>query len=210
MMGEQAVIKTEQGEVSRLQMIHQMEGERGLTLTGNSVIEEQTQLQKAEKLLALCAKPPYNAYISFKPESPYYLLFNAIKHYNPVMMDKILATPEEVQQLLRDRQAAQAEQEQMAVEEGKQQSGQAEIQMQMAQLEMQLKQAQLQMDMQKQQADMEMEGARKQQEMKMKEDEHNQKMRQMEEAHQLKMQMAKEESNAKAKALSKTSVNKKP
>jgi hypothetical protein len=202
LMGEQAIIKLEDGsEVSRLQMIHMQEGEFGLSLHGNSITQEQMEAQKAEKLMQLCALPPYNAYISFKPESPYYLLFNALKHYNPIMMDKILAKPEEVQQLLRDRQQVQNEQEQQAVEEGKKQGDpSAQMQMQLAQMELQLRQAQAQLDMQKKQADMELDVQAKQSELAMKEKEHDQKLRQMEEAHRVKLQLMKEESNAKAKA----------
>lgn len=194
-MGEAAVIQNKDGStISVLQFINQQEGTHGLTLTGNSITSEQLEAQKAEKLLALCAQPPYNAYISFKPESPYYLLFNLIKHYNPVMMDKILAKPEEVQQLLRDRQKVQNEQEQAAVEQGKNQGPGPEVQRMQA--EMQMKQAQLQMDLQKQQAD-----------LAMKEKEHEQKMRQTEELHRQKLENLKEESNAKIKATSQNKPN---
>lgn len=206
-MGEQAVIQTEDGnQVSRLQVIHQQEGAYGLTLTGNSITAEQMEAQKAEKLFMLMGQDPY---LSYKPESPYYLRYNLIKHYNPVMMDKILAKPEEVQQLLRDRQQVQNEQEQAAVEEGKQQGPSAEVQMQMQmmQAELQMKQAQLQMDMQKQQADLQLEAERKQTELRLKEEEHNQRMRQNEELHKQKLENMREESRAKAQAAAKAKPN---
>lgn len=205
MMGEQAVVQLEDGsQVSRLQAIHKQEGEYGLTLSCNSNTYEQMEAQKAEKLFMMMQQDPY---ITYKPEAPYYLRFNLVKHLNPVMMDKILPKPEEVQQLLRDRQQVQNEQETAAVEEGKQQGPSAEEQK--AMLDMQLKQAQLQMDMEKQKADMQLEMERKQQEMAMKQQEHEQKMRQMEEAHILKLEMMRTESNAKAKATA-ANANKKP
>lgn len=205
MMGEQAVVQLEDGsQMSRLQAIYLQEGKYGLTLSGNSITSEQMEAQKAEKLLQIAALPPYNSYISYKPESPYYLLYNLIKRLNPVSMDKILAKPEEVQQILRDRAQVQNEQEQKAVEEGKQQGNpEAQAQMQMMQAELQMKQAQLQMDMQKQEADMKMQEEKAQSEMRMKEQEHEQRMRQLEEAHKQKLENMRSESDAKAKAAAK-------
>jgi hypothetical protein len=202
MMGEQAVVPTENGgQMSRLQAIYIQEGAHGLSLKGNSVIEEETKLQKALQLAELAAKPPYSSYISFKPESPYYLLFNAIQHFNPVMMDKILAKPEEVAKLMRDRAQVQNEQEQQAVEEGKQQTNmQAQAQAQMAQMELQMKAQAAQLDAAKKQQDIQAEAERAHQEMRMKEQEHDQKMRQMAEAHALKMELLRKESNARANA----------
>jgi hypothetical protein len=202
-MGEQAVIKDEQGqEFSRLQMIHKQEGEYGLTLTGNSITDEQMEAQKAEKLFMMMNQDPY---LTYKPEAPYYLRFNLIKHYNPIMMDKILPKPEEVAQLLRDRQQTQNEQEQMAIEDGKKHSDpSAQMQAQMMQMELQLKAQQAQLDAQSKQQQMELDLQKQQADMHMKEKEHDQKMRQLEEAHRLKLEMMRTESDAKAKAIAKT------
>ena len=201
-MGQQAVVDNENGsQMSRLQAIYIQEGAHGLTLKGGSVMEEEAKLQKAMQLLELAAKSPYKEYISFKPESPYYLLFNAIQHFNPVSMDKILAKPEEVAQLMRDRAQVQQEQEQQAVEEGKQQVDmQAQMQMQMAQAELQMKAQMAQIDAAKKQQEMQVEAEKIQQELRFKEQEHDQKMRQMAEAHTLKMELMRKESNAKANA----------
>ena len=186
-MGQAAVVQDEQGkEYSRLQLIHKQEGVHGLTLTGNSITDEQTQLQKAKELFMMFGQDPY---LSYKPESPYYLRFNLIKHFNPVMMDKILPKPEEVAQLLRDRQQVQNEQEQAAVEQGKQQGDpNTQAQAQMMQMELQLKAHEAELNTHT-----------KEQDMRLKEKEHDQKLRQMEEAHNLKLELMRKESDAKAK-----------
>jgi hypothetical protein len=170
----------------------QADGKYNFDLTGNSLSEEQQAAQKAEKLFMMMSQDPY---LSYKPESPYYLRFNLIKYYNPVMMDKILPKPEEVAQLLRDRHQVQGEQEGQAVNDAKQDNGAA----QQAQAEMQLKQQQAQMDMQVKAHQVDMESQARMQDMKLKEKEHEQKMRQMEEAHKLKLELMKESANAKAK-----------
>lgn len=186
-MGERAIVQDEAGnQYSRLQLIHKQEGTYGITLTGNSVTEEQKQLQEAKELFQLLSQDPY---VTYKPEAPYYLRFNLVKHYNPVMMDKILPTPDEVKQVLSSRQQVQNEQEQTAVEDGKKQGdGQAAAQAQMMQMEMAMKQKQLEMDLEKHQLD-----------MHMKQQDHAQKLKQMEEAHKLKLEMMRKEQNAKAK-----------
>lgn len=89
-----------------------IEGQYSFELAGNSSVQEVGELQKAQQLFTMFAQDPY---ISFKPESAYYLRYNLIKHFNPVAIDKILPTPEEVQQLLRDRQQVQNEQEALAL-----------------------------------------------------------------------------------------------
>jgi hypothetical protein len=205
LMGEQAVIQTQDGQqMSRLQAIYQQEGMHGLTLSGNSITEEQKKMQKANELLKVAATPPFANYFSFKPESPYYLLFNLVQYYAPELMDKLLAKPEEVAQLMRDRASAQAEQEKQAVDEGKGHSdAAAQAQMQMAQMEMQIKAQQAQIELQKKQQETQLDAERQMHDMKMKEEEHHQKLRQMEEAHKLKLEMMRTESNAKAKAASK-------
>jgi hypothetical protein len=179
---------------SRLYAINQgqVQGKYHFDLTGNSLTEEQAAAQKAEKLFMMMNQDPY---LSYKPESPYYLRFNLIKYYNPVMMDKILPKPDEVAQLLRDRHQVQNEQENKAVSDAQGANGQA----QQAQAEQQLKQQQAQMDMQVKAHQVELESQARMQDMKLKEKEHDQKMRQMEEAHRLKLELMKEAANAKAK-----------
>jgi hypothetical protein len=179
---------------SRLYAINQgqVQGKYHFDLTGNSLTEEQAAAQKAEKLFMMMNQDPY---LSYKPESPYYLRFNLIKYYNPVMMDKILPKPEEVAQLLRDRHQVQNEQENKAVSDAQGANGEA----QQAQAELQMKQQQMQMDMQVKAHQVELESQARMQDMKLKEKEHDQKMRQMEEAHKLKLELMKESANAKAK-----------
>lgn len=202
-MGDQAVIQTQDGsQVSRLQTIHQQEGSHGLTLTGNSITSEQVEAQKAEKLFQMFGQDPY---LSYKPESAYYLRFNLVKHYNPVMMDKLLATPEEVASLLRDRQHVQNEQEQQALLDAKQQNTEA----QKMQMDMQMKQASAQLDAHVKSQSAQLDAQAKMQEMQLKEKEHGQKMKQLEEAHRLKLELMKQDSDAKAKAAAKQPNNSK-
>lgn len=110
MMGDRAL---KDGQ-SSLYTIHKssIAGQYSFTLSGNSSVHEVGELQKAQQLFTMFAQDPY---ISFKPESAYYLRYNLIKHFNPVAMEKILPTPEEVQTLLRDRQQVQNEQEALAL-----------------------------------------------------------------------------------------------
>ncbi len=180
---------------SRLYAINkgQAEGQYHFTLTGNSLSEEQMAAQKAEKLFQMFGQDPY---LSYKPESPYYLRFNLIKYYNPVMMDKILPKPEEVAQLLRDRQQVQNEQEQKALQDAQGSNAEA----QQMQAELQMKQQELQMNLQAKAQDAQLKAHQMDADLKMKEKEHDQKMRQLEEAHRLKLDLMKKESDAKAKA----------
>ncbi len=197
MMGEQGVVQTKDGsQISKLQAIHQQEGKYGLTLTGNSITSEQIEAQKAEKLFAMFGQDPY---LSYKPESAYYLRFNLVKHYNPVMMDKLLATPQEVAQLLRDRQTVQNEQEQKALQDAQGSNAEA----QKMQAELQMKAQEQQMNLQAKNQASQIDAQAKMQDMKLKEKEHEQKMRQLEEAHRLKLELMKEESNAKAQEAAK-------
>lgn len=182
--------------VSRLYAINkdQIQGEYNFTLTGNSLSEEQASAQKAEKLFMLLQQDPY---VSYKPESPYYLRYNLIKYYNPIMMDKILPKPEEVAQLLRDRQQVQNEQEQKAVQDA-QANQQQNAEAQKTQAELQMKAGMAQID-----------GQAKMQDMSLKQKEHELKMKHMEEMHKHKMQMMKEAMDAKAKEANNNSDNQK-
>ncbi len=111
-MGEQAL----ESGFSKLYTISKenVAGSFGFTLAGNSVMQEAAELQKAQQLFATFGQDPY---LSYKPESAYYLRYNLLKHFNPIAMDKILPKPEEVQQLLRDRAQVQMEQEKLALAE---------------------------------------------------------------------------------------------
>ncbi len=82
----------------RLLMIHkqQLAGAFGFELAGNSIVTEQNELQNA---LALYNTVGQNPYLSYKPESIYYMLYNIVKRLNPIAMNKILPKPEEVAQL---------------------------------------------------------------------------------------------------------------
>lgn len=207
LMGPVAAVQGEDGSTtSLLQLIYQKEGTYGIALSGNSITQEQAEAQKAEKLLMLVGQNPYT---TFKPESPYYLLFNLIKHYNPVMMDEILAKPAEVKQIMLDRQKVQNEQEQAAVEEGKNQgpSAEAQMQAQMMQFEMQIKAQSAQLDAQAKQHQIEMDLQQQRADLHMKEQEHDQKLRQMEEVHNLKMELMREDQRARAKAAANKPTN---
>lgn len=181
---------------SRLKTIHkgQLAGQFNFYLAGNSVVTEQAELQKAVTLFNTLGQHPY---ISYKPESIYYMLFNIVKRLNPLAMDKILPKPEEVAQLSKDRQLVQQEQEQAASQEMAQANeAQMQAQQQAMQMETQMKQAEMQLNMQA-----------KQQEMQMKEQEHDQKLRQNEEAHQMKLKQMEEAAHAKAKEAAKSKPN---
>ena len=171
----------------RLLAIHkqQLAGAFGFELAGNSIVTEQNELQNA---LALYNTVGQNPYLTYKPESIYYMLYNIVKRLNPVAMNKILPKPEEVAQLERDRQQAQQEQEQMALEQKKQEeagSGQAEAAK--AQMEIQSKQAQMQLDAQKQERDLNVKEVEAQQKLKHSEEAHKQKLAQAEAMHKIQM-----------------------
>ncbi len=191
----------------RLAKIHkaQLEGAFEFQLAGNSIIREQQELQNAQTMMGMLLQPnsPATAYIAYKPESMYYILYNFVKRLNPVAKDKILPKPEEVAQIEKQRQEADRQQEQQAMEMQKNQSNpQAEA----AQMEMQMKQAELQMMQTEQQAKLHAQA----QEMEIKQAEHNQKvhqsdkefeqkMRQKEAEHQLKLKQMAEMKHEKAK-----------
>lgn len=164
----------------RLLKIHkeQLAGAYAFELAGNSIVTEQAELQNA---LALYNTVGQNPYLSYKPESIYYMLYNIVKRLNPVAMNKILPKPEEVQQLERDRQKAQQEQEQMAMQQKQQEEAQAnQGEMAKAQMEVQSKQAQMQLDAQKQQHDMAIREAETQQKLRHSDEAHKQKIAQAE------------------------------
>lgn len=164
----------------RLMTIHkkQMAGEFAFELAGNSIVTEQNELQNA---LALYNTVGQNPYLSYKPESIYYMLYNIVKRLNPIAMDKILPKPEEVQQLERDRQKVQQEQEQQAMQQKQQEDAQAgQGEAAKAQMEVQSKQAQMQLDAQKQQHDMMIREAETQQKLRHSDESHKQKIAQAE------------------------------
>lgn len=197
LMGEQAVVQDEAGQpMSRLQTIYKQEGQHGLTLTGNSLAEEQKEAQKAEKLFMLLGQDPY---LSYHPESPWALRFNLIKRYNPLMMDKILPKPEYVAEVSRDRAKVQTEQEQKAMDDA--QGSNAEAQRAQAEMQMEMQKAQL--DMQVKMEELKLKQAEAEQKLRQSEAEHAQKLKQMEEEGQLKLRLLKEQSDAKVKASSK-------
>lgn len=184
------------GSENRLAKIHkgQLQGEFAFELSGNSVVSEQNELQNALALSnTLLGNETAKAYVSYKPESIYYILFNIIKRLNPIAMDKILPTPQEVAELERSRQSVTQEQEQMAQE---QQQGdaqaQAQVEQQQAQMQAAITQQQMQQDGEKHQLD-----------MQIKQDEFHQKMKHNEETHKQKLEQMKEVSNAKAKEAAK-------
>jgi hypothetical protein len=193
-MGSRA--KGEDGQ-STLLTIHkgQLAGDFNFELAGNSVVTEQNELNKAVTLFNTVGQHPYLAY---KPESIYYMLFNIVKHLNPIAMDKILPTPQEVQTLLRDRQEVQNEQEGMAQEQMQGQQQEAEIQMQMAQQQLQMEQQKHEMDMQAKQMDLQIKQKEAEIDLQAKQAEHQLKLQQAQQAHELKMKQM-EEQNALAK-----------
>jgi hypothetical protein len=89
----------------------QMNGKYSFTLAGQSITREANELQKAMQLYQTFSQDPY---ISYKPESAYYLRRMLVQHFSPLGVDKILPRPEEVEQILRDRQQVQNEQDALA------------------------------------------------------------------------------------------------
>lgn len=180
----------------RIVKIHKdmLQGAYEFEIGGNSVVAEQSELQNALTLFNTVGQHPY---LTYKPESVYYLLFNIVKKLNPLAMDKILPTPDEVKQLERDRASVQGEQEQIASQQG---DPQAEAQAQAAQMDMQAKQMQMQMEVEKQKADLQMKQAQFQQESRQKEELHQQKLRQMKEEGDAKLKIMEEQKNAQRKA----------
>lgn len=161
----------------RLAKIHraQLQGAFAFDFSGNSVVAEQGLLQKAITLFQTVGQHPY---LSYKPESIYYMLYNIIRGLNPVAMDKILPKPEEVQKIEAQAQQSQRQQEQMALQMQQQQS-QNNPQVQQMQQQMAMNQQQNQMDLQT-----------KATELQMKAEEHRQKLTHKEKEAQIKLQQA--------------------
>lgn len=170
----------------RLAKIHklQLQGQYEFELQGNSVVTEQAELQNAMTLYNTVGQHPY---VTYKPESIYYVLYNIVKRLNPVAMNKILPKPEEIAKIERANQDAQRQQEQQA------------MQMQQNQPNPQLEIAKQQLQMQAQEHAVNMQG--KIGELQLKEQEHGQKLRHKEQLHQeelkQKQAMAQVELNAK-------------
>lgn len=164
-----------------------MQGEYAFELAGNSIVTDMNELQNALTLFNTIGQNPY---ITYKPESIYYMLYNIVKHLNPVAMDKILPKPQEVQMIERARAQAQQEQEQMAMQMKQEEDakvGQAE--MAQAQMEMQVQAAKLQMEQEKQRQD-----------LMYKEAEGKQKLSQKSEEHRMDMQHAQTMAQIQAQA----------
>lgn len=181
----------------RLVQIHKQQvlGEYSFDLAGGSVIAEQNLLQKAMTLYNTLGQHPY---LSYKPESIYYVLYNIVKSLSPVAMDKILPTPDEVKQLEREQASVKSNQEQQAADQAKQQdqqqaisAGQAEAMKQ--QMEIPRMQQQLTIEAQKHQMDMQM----KQMEFEHKKKMNNLDLEHKQETHQQKLKQMEETKNAK-------------
>ncbi len=176
----------------RLAKIHkaQLEGAFEFQLAGNSIIREQQELQNAQTMMGMLLQPnsPATAYIAYKPESMYYILYNFVKRLNPVAKDKILPKPEEVAQIEKQRQEADRQQEQQAMQ---MQQNQPNPQMEMMKADLQMKQTEQQMNLHKQNQDMEIKQAEHNQKIHHTQTEFEQKLKQKEAEHQLKLkQMA--------------------
>lgn len=176
----------------RLVKIHKamLQGQYEFDLVGNSVMAESAELQNAMTLYNSVGQHPY---LSYKPESIYYMLYNIVKRLNPVAMSKILPTPDEVKQLERQRAQVQGQQEQQAAQQAQQsQVSQGQAQQMAMQMEAATKKQQMTLDENKAQMD-----------MQMRQMEFQQKMKHNEETHQAKLQHLKELANVKAKEASK-------
>lgn len=159
----------------RLAKIHkeQLLGTYEFEFTGNSITSDQQDLQNALSLYNTLGQHPY---LTYKPESIYYVLYNIVKHLNPIAMDKILPTPEEVKQLERAAAASNTQQEQQAVAQGQQQNSNPAA-------------AAAQQQMMMEQAKFQMEAAQKEQL-------HNQKLKHQDDKHKLDMQQMVERMRA--------------
>lgn len=131
----------------RLLKIHkeQLLGNYEFELQGNSIVTEQNELQNALSLYNTLGQHPY---LTYKPESIYYVLYNIVKHLNPIAMDKILPTPDEVKQIEKQQAQANSQQEQLGLQmqqgqaQGNPAAAAAQQQMQLQQQEFQQKAAQ--------------------------------------------------------------------
>ncbi len=191
----------------RLAKIHkaQLQGNYEFELAGNSVVREQQELQNAQMMLGMLMQPgsPTAAYLAYKPESIYYVLYNFVKRLNPIAKDKILPKPEEVAQIEKQRAEQQQQEEQKAIQiQQSQPNPQAEamkMEMQMKQMEMQMKQTDMQLKMHAQNQDMEHKQAEHEMNMRQSAAEHAQELKQKESENALKLKLMEETARAKAK-----------
>lgn len=171
---------------NRLLKLHksQLKGNYEFILHGNSVVSEQNELQNALTLYNTIGQHPY---LSYKPESIYYVLWNIVKRLNPVALGKILPTPDEVKKLERARAQVDTQTAmQNAQANGQQMASKGQLDAMNAQMQIGTKRQELTLAAQKAQAEMEMSNM-----------EHEQKMRHTEETHQMKLRQMKEAANAK-------------
>lgn len=163
----------------RLSKIHksQVMGDYEFELTGSSVVTEQKELQNALALYNTVGQHPY---LTYKPESIYYVLYNIVKRLNPLAMDKILPTPQEVKMLERDAAQSNTQQEHAAAKHA---AGQTDGSAEAAKQQLQLEQAKFQMEAQQKQQLHE-------QNMKHQDDKHRLDMIQMQEKIRAQQQQA--------------------
>ncbi len=177
----------------RLTKIHksQLQGMYEFELEGNSIVTEQAELQNAMTLFQTVGQHPY---VTYKPESIYYMLYNIVKRLNPIAMDKILPRPEEVQKIEQQNQEAQRQQEQMAMEMQKNQPNPEQQKLQIAQ-------GLAQVDAQSKQTDMQLKIHEQNQNMEHKDQMHKQKLahnaeKQAQEMAMMKQRMIAEQQQA--------------
>lgn len=173
----------------RLVKIHkaQLQGAYEFDLVGASVVTEQAELQNALMLYQTVGQHPY---LSYKPESIYYMLYNIVRHLNPIAMAKILPKPEEVARIERANQDSQRAQEDQAMKLKQQESDAAgQAAQQQAQMQAQMHEADLHGKLQ----DMQLKEADFKQKMTHKEKEHALKMKQQEAMHQAQLAAQKQQ-----------------
>lgn len=143
-----------------------LKGNFAFELSGNSIVTEQNELQNALALYNTIGQHPY---VTYKPESIYYILYNIVKRLNPIAMDKILPTPDEVKELERTRAQTDAQ----AAQQG---GGNPEVQAAQQKLQM--------------------EAAGTQQKLQQSQAEHSQKLQHIQEKHALEMAVAQQKLRA--------------
>ena len=112
-MGNQPTSKDPNKQIRLIEIFRdQIQGNLSFELAGGSIMSETVELQNAITLYNTVGQHPY---LSYKPESIYYMLFNIVKRLNPVSMNEILPTPEEVKEIERSRAQVEAEQQQQAL-----------------------------------------------------------------------------------------------
>ncbi len=187
MPDEKEMIMMGSDNKGRLAKIHkaQLQGAFEFNFSGASIVEEQGLLQKAITLFQTVGQHPY---VTYKPESIYYILYNIVRGLNPVYMDKILPKPEEVQKIEQQAQEAQRQQEQQAMQMAQQQQQQDP--------KVQAIQQQMQMNVQTHQLDVQ----NKVNDLQAKQEAHKQKLTHAEQEHQLKIQQAAQLAQIKIQA----------